>query len=64
MALMEDMMEYLGFFDDLAREMNDTKSSDYKIGMAEGIEMCANMLRAYLVDYPGFVVPKRKYDKS
>lgn len=62
-ALMDDMIEYLGFCDDLAREMGDTKSSEYKAGMVEGLEMAANMLRDYLVDYPDFVDPKLKYDK-
>ena len=44
-------------------ELKGSKASDYRIGMAEGIEMAADMLRNYLVDYPEFVDPKEKLKK-
>lgn len=63
MALMDDLIEYIDFCDDLVKEMQDTKSSEYKMGVADGIEQALSMLRDYLIEYPDFVDPKHKYDK-
>lgn len=61
--LMDDVIEWLDFCDNLVTEMKDSKASDYRIGLAEGIEMATAMLRDYLVDYPEYVDPKEKYQK-
>lgn len=63
MSLMDDVIEWLDFCDHLAQEMKDSKASDYRIGLAEGVEMAADMLRDYLVEYPEYVDPKEKYKK-
>lgn len=63
MALMDDMIEYLGFCEDMIYEMKDTKASDYKVGIVEGLEMATSMLRDYLEAYPDFVDPSKKYEK-
>lgn len=63
MGLMEDIIEYLDFCDDMIMEMKDSKASDYKIGIVEGMEMATSMLRDYLIEYPDFVDPRHKYDK-
>jgi hypothetical protein len=63
MTLMQDMIQYLEFCEDMIYEMKDTKSSDYKVGIVEGLEMATSMLRDYLEAYPDFVDPKAKYEK-
>lgn len=63
MALMDDCMEWLDFCDDLIREITDSKSSDFKRGQVDGIMMATEMLKDYLMDYPGYVDPKHKFDK-
>lgn len=63
MTLMQDMIQYLEFCEDMIYEMKDTKSSDYKVGIVEGLEMATSMLRDYLEAYPDFVDPKVKYEK-
>lgn len=63
MTLMQDMIQYLEFCEDMIYEMKDTKSSDYKHGIVEGLEMATSMLRDYLETYPDFVDPKVKYEK-
>lgn len=63
MALMDDVTEWVAFCDDLVAEMKGTKASEYKQGLAEGVEMAAQMLRDYLVDYPEFIDPKERYKK-
>ncbi len=63
MALMDDLNEYIDFCDDLIRELKDTKASDYKMGVADGMEQAISMLCDYLVEYPGFIDPKHKFDK-
>lgn len=63
MPLMDDVLEWLDFCDRLSAEMKDSKASDYRIGLAEGVEMAADMLRDYLVEYPEYVDPKEKYKK-
>ena len=47
----------------LAYEMKNTKASEYKLGIGEGLEQAAEMLRAYLVEYPEFVDPKLELEK-
>ena len=44
-------------------EMKNTKASEYKLGIGEGLEQAAEMLRAYLVEYPEFVDPKLELEK-
>ena len=44
-------------------EMRDTKSSEYKLGVADGLAQALDMLYPYLEDYPEFVDPRHKYDK-
>lgn len=63
MALMDDVIEWMDFCDNLVAELKGSKASDYRIGMAEGIEMAADMLRNYLVEYPEFIDPKEKFKK-
>lgn len=63
MALMDDIIEWLEFCDDIEREMKATKSGDYKMGLAEGLAMATGMIRDYLVDYPDFVDPKIRYEQ-
>ena len=63
MALMDDMIQYLSFCEDMIYEMSDTKSSDYKHGVIEGLQMAMDMCRGYLECYPEFVDPRDKYKK-
>ena len=63
MALMDDCIEWLAFCDALAYEMKNPKASEYKLGIGEGLEQAAEMLRAYLVEYPEFVDPKLELEK-
>ena len=63
MALLDDCMEWLDFCEDLIREISDSKLSDYKMGQVDGLRMATDMLKDYLVDYPGFVDPILKFDK-
>ena len=49
MALMDDLIEYMAFCDDVVTEMQATKSSEYKAGTADGIEQAMSWLRDYLV---------------
>lgn len=58
MAVFDDIKEWMEFCDELAFQMDDFKSSDFKQGMAEGVRMAANMLREYMVEYPEFNDPK------
>ena len=43
--------------------MKDTKSGDYKMGVADGLAMATGMIRDYLVEYPDFVDPKEKNEQ-
>ena len=52
MRLKEDIKEWLAFCDELVYQMKDFKSSEYKKGVADGIEMAVDMLREYLKDCP------------
>lgn len=63
MALMDDCIEWLAFCDALAYELNNTKASEFKVGIAEGLTQATDMLRAYLVEYPDFVDPKIELEK-
>lgn len=63
MALMDDCLEWLDFCEDLIREISDSKLSDFKQGQIDGIRLATDMLKDYLVDYPGYVDPKHKLDK-
>lgn len=63
MALLDDCMEWLDFCEDLIREISDSKLSDYKMGQVDGLRMATDMLKDYLVGYPGFVDPIHKFDK-
>ena len=63
MDLLSDCIEWLDFCEDLIRELSDSKCSDFKRGQIDGIRQATDMLRDYLVDYPGFVDPKHKLDK-
>jgi len=57
--LAEDIQEWLDFCDQLVYEIRDFKATDYKKGVADGIEMAMNMLKEYLKDYPDFFPPKK-----
>jgi hypothetical protein len=59
-SLVEDIKEWIAFCDVLVYEMRDFKSSDYKKGMADGVEMAVDMLRGYLSEYPEFKDPQNK----
>ena len=63
MALLDDCMEWLDFCEDMIRELTDSKCTEFKRGQIDGIRMATDMLRDYLVDYPGFVDPIHKLDK-
>ena len=63
MALMDDCMEWLDFCDDLIREISDSKLSEFRQGQIDGLKLATDMLKDYLVDYPGYVDPEHKYDK-
>ena len=63
MALMDDCMEWLNFCDDLIREISDSKLSEFKQGQIDGLKLETDMMKDYLVDYPGYVDPIHKYDK-
>ena len=63
MALMDDCMEWLNYVEDLIRELSDSKPSEFKQGQVDGLRMAADMLKDYLVDYPGYVDPLRKFDQ-
>ena len=43
--------------------MKNTKSSEYKMGIADGMEQMLTMLYDYLEEYPDFIDPRHKYDK-
>ena len=45
MALMDDLIEYMAFCDDVVTEMQATKSSEYKAGTADGIHVPPVILR-------------------
>lgn len=59
MQLSEDIKEWIAFCDELVYQMKDFKSSEYKKGVAEGIEMAVDMLKGYLEEYPEFNDPKQ-----
>ncbi len=63
MSLMEDLNEYVDYCYDLMVEMKATKSSEYKLGIGDGMEQMLDMLYDYLEEHPGFVDPRHKYDK-
>lgn len=63
MSLMDDLNGYVDFCNDLMLEMKNTKSGEYKMGVADGIQQTLEMLYDYLECYPGFVDPRHKYDK-
>jgi len=54
----QDIKEWIAFCDELVYQMRDFKSSDYKKGVADGIEMAVDMLKGYLNEYPEFNTPK------
>jgi len=56
--LSEDIKEWITFCDELVYEMKDFKSSEYKQGVADGIEMAVDMLKEYLKEYSEFNDPK------
>jgi len=58
--LVDDIKEWLAFCDELVYQMRDFKSSEYKKGVADGIEMAVDMLKGYLEDYPEFFDPKKR----
>lgn len=63
MSLVEELNGYVDFCYDYMVEMQDTKSSEYKLGVADGLAQALEMLYPYLEDYPEFVDPRHKYDK-
>ena len=63
MSLVEELNGYVDFCYDYMVEMRDTKSSEYKLGVADGLAQALEMLYTYLEDYPEFVDPRHKYDK-
>lgn len=58
--LKDDINEWMAFCDELVYQMRDFKSSDYKKGVADGIEMAVDMLKGYLEEYPEFKDPEKK----
>ncbi|MFZ7103286.1 MAG: hypothetical protein ACOWWO_11620 [Peptococcaceae bacterium] len=54
MKVMDDIKEWVAFCDELVYQMRDFKSSEYKKGVADGIEMAVDMLKGYLEDYPEY----------
>lgn len=60
MNLIEDIKEWIAFCDELVYQMRDFKSSEYKKGMADGVEMAVDMLKDYLQEYPEFADPLKK----
>jgi hypothetical protein len=58
-GIFEDINEWIAFCDELVYQMRDFKSSDYKKGVADGVEMAVDMFKAYLKDYPEFNDPKK-----
>lgn len=60
MRLKEDIKEWLAFCDELVYQMKDFKSSEYKKGVADGIEMAVDMLREYLKDCPEMELDSQK----
>ena len=63
MSLMDDLNGYVDFCYDSMMEMKNTKSSEYKMGIADGMEQMLTMLYDYLEEYPEFIDPRHKYDK-
>ncbi len=63
MSLVEELNGYVDFCYDLMVEMRDTKSSEYKMGVADGLAQALEMLYPYLEDDPEFIDPRHKYDK-
>ena len=63
MSLVEELNGSVDFCYDYMVEMRDTKSSEYKQGVADGLAQALEMLYPYLEDYPEFVDPRHKYDK-
>lgn len=59
MELFKDINEWIAFCDELVYQMRDFKSSDYKKGVADGVEMAVDMLKSYLSDYPEFNDPNK-----
>lgn len=59
MKLVSDIKEWINFCDELVYEIRDYKSSDYKKGVAEGVEMAVAMLKDYLREYPEFNDPEK-----
>ncbi|MFZ5945996.1 MAG: hypothetical protein ACOYVD_18045 [Bacillota bacterium] len=59
MKIMDDIKEWVTFCDELVYQMRDFKSSEYKKGVADGIEMAVDMLKGYLEDYPEFKDPAK-----
>jgi len=58
--LSDDIKEWIAFCDELVFQMRDFKSSDYKKGVADGIEMAVDMFKGYLSEYPEFNDPEKK----
>lgn len=52
MSLQKDIKEWQAFCEELVYQMRDYKSSEYKKGVADGIEMAVDMLKEYLKDCP------------
>lgn len=61
--LLQDCMDWLEFVEDLIREITDSKCDQFKLGQIDGLRLAADMLRDYLVEYPGFVDPVHKFDQ-
>lgn len=63
MSLMDDLNGYVDYCYDIMTEMKNTKSGEYKMGIADGMQDALFMLFDYLEDYPDFIDPRHKYDK-
>lgn len=50
--LRESLSELVSFSDKLIFEMRDFKSDEYRMGVADGVEMALDMLKSYLEDFP------------
>lgn len=50
--LRQSIDEFYSYSDRLVYEMRDFKASEYRSGVADGIDMALDMLKDYLYDFP------------
>ncbi|MFZ5590222.1 MAG: hypothetical protein ACOY81_00175 [Bacillota bacterium] len=54
MTVKEALTEWLKYNKQLVYEMRGSKSSEYKMGFADGVEAAVEALEAYLADLPEY----------